>query len=348
MATHARARRPLSPFSLPLISLSPLYFSSSLPHKTDLLNATGDMYPRVAVFSRWGDASTRLGFTLQPATAQAGTPYEARRGGVQYVIASSYFFRTNVSSVVAWAVTNTSLIADGFPGGATPSLSRAVVLPTAPLRKPAKLFRGGLPQAGAHGATDQTLDEKDERLQQVILAGGSLWTNMQTGVNVKGSGKDGEGGGVVSGIAYFRIEPGWEPGTTGADGWAPVLRQNGYIAAAGHHCLNGAIASVGGDTAAMALSVMGPSLNYSAAVVGIGPGGPGPILVPRPAPQPLFGFSSPMRNGDYTGATASGDGKTVWLGAQCASGYVHVTASGSKTNWATQLYKVDPAALARN
>jgi hypothetical protein len=314
--------------------------------QADLLNATGDMYPRVAVFSRWGDASTRLGFTLQPATAQAGTPYETRRGGVQYVVASSYFFRTNVSSIVAWAVTNTSLIAAGFPGGATPSLSRAVVLPTAPLRKPAKLFRGGLPQAGAGaGAGAQTLDEKDERLQQVTLAGGSLWTNMQTGVVVR---RPDGGEGLVSGIAYFRIEPAWERGAAGADGWAPVLRQNGYIAAAGHHCLNGAIASAGGDSAAMALSVLGPTLNYSAAVVGIGPGGPGPILVPRPAPQPLFGFSSPMRNGDSTGATASGDGKTVWLGAQCASGFVHVTASGSRTNWATQLYKVDPWALARN
>jgi len=244
------------------------------------------------------------------------------------------------------------------------------VTPTAPLRKPAKLFRGGLPQAGARGATDQTLDEKDERLQQVVYAGGSLWTNMQTGVNVRApskgrdapskdgdgpasqggekDGSPGEGGGIVSGIAYFRIEPGWEAGTSGADGWAPVLKQNGYIAAAGHHCLNGAIASVNGDAAAMALSVMGPSLNYSAAIVGIGPGGPGPVLVPRPSPQPLFGFSSPMRNGDYTGATATGDGKTVWLGAQSASGFVHVTASGAKTNWATQLYKVDPAALARN
>jgi hypothetical protein len=315
------------------------------------------MYPRVAVFSRWGDASTRLGFTLQPATAAAGTPYDTRRGGTQFVVASSYFFRTNVSSIVAWAVTNTSLIADGFPGGATPSLSRAVVLPTAPLRKPAKLFRGGLPQAGAVGVTDQTLDEKDERLQQVVYAGGSLWTNMQTGVNVSpppskekdGGEKDGENvpGGIVSGIAYFRIEPGWEGGSTGADGWAPVLKQNGYIAAAGHHCLNGAVASVNGEAAAMALSVMGPSLNYSAAIVGIGPGGPGPILVPRPSTQPLFGFSSPMRNGDYTGATATGDGKTVWLGAQCASGFVHVTAAGARTNWATQLYKVDPGALAR-
>ena len=321
---------------------------SHLFTQADLLNATGDMYPRVAVFSRWGDAATRLGFTLQPATVQAGTPYDSRRGGTQFVVASSYFFRTNVSSIVAWAVTNTSLIEAGFPGGATPSLSRAVVLPTAPLRKPAKLFRGGLPQAGAAGATDQTLDEKDERLQQVTLSGGSLWTNMQTGVNVKGKGADGEEGGVVSGIAYFRIEPAWEEKTSGADGWAPVLKQNGYIAVAGHHCLNGAIAGASGDTAAMALSVLGPSLNYSAALVGIGPGGPGPVLVPRPATQPLFGFSSPMRNGDYTGATASGDGKTVWLGAQCASGFVHVTASGSKTNWATQLFKVDPGALARN
>ena len=281
--------------------------------KSDLLDPKGTAYPRVAVFTAWGDASIgdvssgalRLGFTLQPATPSAGEPYDDRRGGTQYVLASSYFFRTGLPSVVAWAITNTSLIEKGLPNGQAPTLSPAVVLPALPLRKPAKVFSGGLRQeaavvaaasaaAAAAGAAPgvaasaaasdeqqkgnssndfdvQRLDEKDERLQQVTLSGGSLWTNMQTAVEVaNGGGEEKEkevekvedengrrrpkkrqeknaaasssstsSSKTVSGIAYFRVEPRW----SSAGNFEPVIAQNGYVAVPGHHCVNGAIAA---------------------------------------------------------------------------------------------------------
>ena len=281
--------------------------------KADLLDARGAAFPRVAVFTSWGDSSIsdvssgdlRLGFTLQPATPSAGEPFDDRRGGTQYVLASSYFFRTGLPSVVAWAITNTSLIEKGLPNGQAPTLSPAVVMPALPLRKPAKVFSGGLRQeaavvaaasaaaaaaAAAGGAASsaaasdeqqqrgnsnnndfdvQRLDEKDERLQQVTLSGGSLWTNMQTAVEVATGDDDGgkekeegDNGGrhrrkgrkeekknaasssstkskTVSGIAYFRVEPRWSASGT----FEPVVAQNGYVAVPGHHCVNGAIAA---------------------------------------------------------------------------------------------------------
>ena len=285
--------------------------------KSDLLDPKGAAYPRVAVFTSWGDSSIsdvsagalRLGFTLQPATPSAGEPYDDKRGGTQYVLASSYFFRTGLPSVVAWAVTNTSLIGKGLPDGQAPTLSPAVVLPALPLRKPAKVFSGGLRQeaavvaaasaaaaaagnaaapggAAASAAASgweqqngrnpaerdfdvQRLDEKDERLQQVTLSGGSLWTNMQTAVEVENSGGEEDGKGkkeeeeesgqrhrpkrekkkeknaapstskTVSGIAYFRVEPRW----SSSGNFEPVVAQNGYVAVPGHHCVNGAIAA---------------------------------------------------------------------------------------------------------
>ena len=332
--------------------------------KLDLLNETGPAYPAVVAFTEWGGDGARLGFTLQPATPAAGTPPDGRRGGTQYVLASSYFFRTNLSSIVAWAVTNTSLIGAGLPGGAVPSLTPAAVLPALPLRKPARMFKGGLKQA----ASEQRLDEKDERLQQVVLvradtpkpgASGAapssqpssyhLWTNMQTAVNVKG--------GWVSGIAYFRVDPEWResnaagaskpaagaPPQSSSSAWAPVLARNGYVAVPGHHAVNGAVAAspLG---AAMALSLLGPGLNYSAAFVRLAPEPVGAVLVPRPAPEPLHGFAAETRNGDFTGACAALDG-TLWLAAQCASGTVHVTASGKRQNWATQMVRVDPRGM---
>ena len=344
--------------------------------KADLLNEGGPAFPRVAAYTAWGDAATRLGFTLQPATPALGTPPDARRGGTQYVLASSYFFRTNLSSIVAWAVTNTSLIAAGLPGGAAPTLTHAAVLPTLPLRKPARSFRGGLKQEG----TDQRLDEKDERLQQVTLVladtggggGGDndgaasapspaaastptyhLWTNMQTAVSVAGAG-------WASGIAYLRVDPAWKEGAAGDGGgsggdtttttattttWHPTVGRNGYVASPGRHALNGAIAA-SSRGAAMALSVVGGGLNYSAAFVRLSPGrSPGPILVPRPSPEPLHGFVPAMRNGDFTGGVAAPDG-SLWLGAQRASGVVHTTAAGKKQNWGTELVRVDPGEMA--
>lgn len=432
--------------------------------KADLLDPRGAAFPRVAVFTAWGDSNIadvasgdlRLGFTLQPATPSAGEPFDDRRGGTQYVLASSYFFRTGLPSVVAWAITNTSLIERGLPGGQAPTLSPAVVMPALPLRKPAKVFSGGLRQeaavvaaaasaaaagkgngaassaaasdeqqqqkggngnGGTSGNADndfdvQRLDEKDERLQQVTLSGGSLWTNMQTAVEVEvatsndgekekqGDGGDSGGGGrrrpkkrkeeekngsaskkgsqTVSGIAYFRVEPRWS--ASGA--FEPVVAQNGYVAVPGHHCVNGAIAASprsfsagagggggsgggggakngsakngagggaknagGGNVAAMAFSLLGPDYNYSAAFVAIRPEGPGAVVVPRPSQEPLHGFSpKAMRNGDYTGATAAPDG-SLWLGAQQASGAVHVTSSGKRQNWETVLVRVDPARM---
>lgn len=338
--------------------------------KADLLNEAGPAFPRVAAFTAWGDAATRLGFTLQPANPALGTPPDGRRGGTQYVLASSYFFRTNLSSIVAWAVTNTSLIAAGLPGGAAPTLTHAAVLPTLPLRKPARSFRGGLKQEG----TDQRLDEKDERLQQVtlVLADGGrgdyadgaasapspaastpayhLWTNMQTAVSVAGAG-------WASGIAYLRVDPGWQEGAAGDGGsggkngattttttWHPTVGRNGYISSPGRHALNGAIAA-SSRGAAMALSIVGGGLNYSAAFVRLAPDtSPGPILVPRPSPEPLHGFAPAMRNGDFTGGVAAPDG-SLWLGAQRGSGVVHTTAAGKKQNWGTELVRVDPGEM---
>lgn len=42
---------------------------------------------------------------------QLGTAYDTRNGGTQYAISSASFYRTNISSVVTWAIVNTSLIA---------------------------------------------------------------------------------------------------------------------------------------------------------------------------------------------------------------------------------------------
>lgn len=319
--------------------------------KADLLDARGPAYPRVAVFTSWGDAADaadaspgalRLGFTLQPATPSAGEPFDDRRGGTQYVLASSYFFRTGLPSVVAWAITNTSLIGRGLPGGEAPALSPAVVLPALPLRKPAKVFSGGLRQeaavaaaaaaaaagnaaasgaaaaasaaaadgdgGGAGGAGGggldlgvQRLDEKDERLQQVTLSGGSLWTNMQTAVEVANGDDKGkeekeaedETGGhrqnkrrkeknaaaaaaasssskTVSGIAYFRVEPRW----SSSGSFEPVVAQNGYVAVPGHHCVNGAIAasprSFGGGSGAGDKKAAGGDKKAAAAGGGAG------------------------------------------------------------------------------
>ena len=172
---------------------------------------------------------------------------------------------------------------------------------------------------------------------------------MQTAVNVKG--------GWVSGIAYFRVDPEWResnaagaskpaagaPPQSSSSAWAPVLARNGYVAVPGHHAVNGAVAAspLG---AAMALSLLGPGLNYSAAFVRLAPEPVGAVLVPRPAPEPLHGFAAETRNGDFTGACAALDG-TLWLAAQCASGTVHVTASGKRQNWATQMVRVDPRGM---
>ena len=74
------------------------------------LDPTPHPPPQAVVFKNFTVGGVRMGFTVQPANAQHGQAYDARNGGTQYIVSSASYYRTNVSSIVSWAIVNTSLI----------------------------------------------------------------------------------------------------------------------------------------------------------------------------------------------------------------------------------------------
>eukprot|EP00884_Botryococcus_braunii_P015387 jgi/Botrbrau1/2531/Bobra.0079s0019.1 len=300
--------------------------------KLDLLESGSSSRPQAVVFKNFTVQGIKMGFTVQPANCQLGTPYDMRNGGTQYAISSASFYRTNVSSVVTWAIVNTSLIALNFPGDLNPYIAGVSVIQTQGLNSPAHEFGRGLAQT----LNGPDLDSKDERLQQVAFGAGYLWTNMQTAVSVVGAGPS-------SAVAWFRILPYFTP----AGEYDPKLSMQGYAAIGGNNVINGAMAANALGDAVLSFSVVGSDYNFSSGYIFIqGVGGAEPVIeITRMGENPLFGFSKPVRNGDYTNAVV-GPNNTFIVGAQFATSKVYTTSSGYRQNWGTFIAKVNPYAPA--
>jgi hypothetical protein len=69
----------------------------------------------------------------------------------------------------------------------------------------------------------------------------------------------------------------------------------------------------------------------------VGNTGADPVIeITRLGDNPLFGFSKPVRNGDYTNAVV-GPNNTFIVGAQFATSKIYTTSSGYRQNWGEAL-----------
>jgi hypothetical protein len=272
---------------------------------------------------------------VQPAETPQGANYASNR---EYFLSTPDFngFATSggagAKSVVLWTLLNTSSLSDVSP---SVTLTNTMV-PSEPFTPPvpARQKDGPAPLGQSLGDPVQRISVNDDRMQQVQYFGGSVYSSLNTGVGLLGSG-------VRSGVAWFQVR------TNGTNG---TMARQGYLATNnGASLMYPAIGLARSGQGAMTFSVSGPGLYPSAAYIPFNAGhgvlgGVIPVIRRGDLPEdgftcyPQYQFGPPCRWGDYSAATSDGSNRIV-MGDELITD----TARDPLANWNTYVSTFTPA-----
>ena len=281
-------------------------------------------------------------FTLWPSEVP-GTAYDTNHNGTEWFVQSTATTEslntTGMSNNIGvWRLTDTKSLDSATPtlGVARVTLSSEVygippvsnqkIGPT-PLRD--CLITNCLPGIGPSGGElESGIDSNDSRIQGVWLAGGKLYTALDTIVSVNGH--------LEAGIAFFVIN------TATAMSSVSIANQ-GYVAVDGNVTYP-TIATLANGTGVMGFTLVGAHYFPSAAYMMVSPTGPsGSVTVAKMGAGPDDEFCGYLffncgqtatpsirpRWGDYGSAVV--DGNNIWIGSE----YIGQTCTLST-------YQVDP------
>jgi hypothetical protein len=270
-----------------------------------------------------------ISYSVQPASSPDLNEEEG--SGVEYFLSALDFYGTLDNRIAVWAVTNTRSLAQS-----TPSVSLTnVVIPSEAYGLPpsAPQKAGPYPLGQSLGEPEELLDSGDDRMQNVVFAGGHLWGGLDTIVS--------DGSNINAGIAYFDVRP----SLTGSGLTATVQGQN-YISVTGNSVIYPGIGVTADGAAAAALTLTGASYFPSAAYAKLNPSHAGnvTIVAAGTAPQddfsgyPEYGGAGVARWGDYSWGVA--DGSALWLATEYIPGGIDSTYY--LTDFGTFVFKVNP------
>ena len=189
---------------------------------------------------------------------------------------------------------------------------------------------------------ESTLDSNDTRMQQVWYADGTLWSALDTVLNVKGNPQ--------AGIEYFAV-----------DARSGKLELQGTLALAGNNLTYPAVAMTESGRGVMAFTVVGNDHFPSAGYAGMdAEHGAGAIHIAAEGAGPQDGFSgykafgNPPRPrwGDFGAAAV--DGNTIWIASEyiaqtCTLAQYETSPFGScnstrtaLANWSTHISDIQP------
>jgi hypothetical protein len=291
-----------------------------------------------------------VGFSLQPATSPSGT-IDAAGNGTEYFLSSLDFNGTVDNRIAIWGMSNTASLASETP---SVSLTHAVLAsevygqpgpasqkagPT-PLRD--CLNAGGcmsVPKATAPEVIEN-VDTNDDRMNQVVWAGGRLWGALNSDVLI---GKDHH-----NAVSWFAVEPRHlSTGRLGAR-----VRAQGYAAFTDVDAFFPSIALTSDGRGAMVFSVSGPGHYPSSAYVRFDQFKPVAARISGEGAAPLDSWdgyatftqtpATPARFGDYSAALI--DGSTVWMASEYVAGSCSKLPCDGRsqlTNWSTFVSRLD-------
>jgi hypothetical protein len=271
-------------------------------------------------------------FNLQPATVP-GTTYERSNNGTEYFVSSLDLgagpaLGTRATQVGLWALTNTASLNSKVPSLALSFRavdSETYTQPPNMTQKKGPLYLGGLLKG-----PESLVASNDDRMGQVVFAGGRLWSAVNTAVKESN-------GATLTGIAWFVVDPS-----------AGAMVNQGYLAADGQNVAYPSIGVTDAGNAVMAFSLIGPDYFPSAAyTVMDSQGNFGSIYVAGAGQFPEDGFTgykpygTVSRWGDYSAAVADSSGN-VWMSAE----YIQDLYPPARTlfaNWTTFVTRVTPS-----
>lgn len=250
-----------------------------------------------------------LWYSVQPAFAAAspGGP-----SGVEYFLSALQFGPAPFDNRLAvWALTNTQSLGADEPQvrllhTVISSESYGIGDAFAAAQKP-----GPTPLRDALGDTDPVnqLNANDDRMNQVLLAGGDLWSGVNTNVSVNGQTRQG--------IAWFAVRPAVSEGQLSAQ-----IDRQGYAAVSGEDVLFPSIAVSPQGQALMSFTLSGPDYWPSAAYASLS-GGSRTVRIAAAGLGPDDGFTGyaayggagVARWGDYTAAVTDESGR-IWIASE--------------------------------
>jgi hypothetical protein len=214
-----------------------------------------------------------------------------------------------------WAITNQNAVSMGD----IPNLS-SVVITSEPYGVP--------PGAIQQGATS-LLDSGDDRMQQVQFINGSLWGALDTAVTIPNDPAS------RAGAAWFNVTPHLNGAVIGGAN----INKQGYVALNGNYLLYPAIQASSQGTAAIVMTLSGPTFFPSAVytVLQQGQKSFGTVHVAAPG----TGNYSPQstRWGDYSWAIIDPNGKSFWMATEYIPPLSSQTPDGLQ-NWGTRVLQI--------
>jgi hypothetical protein len=273
-----------------------------------------------------------LWYSLQPAVAaRAGGSGDAARtsseegaGGTEYFLGALDFLSLLDNRVVVFTLSNTRSLNSSSP---SLGLSHAIVhTETYGQPPPATQKDGSHPLGESLGHPTSQLNSNDDRMNQVVLADGKLWSGVNTVI--------GSGANARVGIAWFAVNPKAENGSSLDE------ESQGYVAMNNGNVLFPSI-GVGNAGPIMTFTATGPELFPSAAIKRLNNDSPieivgaGAAVADGFTGYPEF-YNPPQppccveRWGDYSAAVTAPDG-TVWM----ATEYITPRPRTSLANWGT-------------
>ena len=271
-----------------------------------------------------------IAYSIQPATTPPGGKFDRSKHGTEFFASSLDFNGTLDDRVAVWAMTGTRTLNGSSPDVAL-SYDIVKVLtygmpPNATQKDGPTPLRDALNAAGASEVLENVATN-DDRMQQAVFTGGTLWASLPTIVKPRGDST------VRAGALWFRVDAHAE-----GHGASAHLEQQGYLTRKGTDLLFPSIAVARGGQGAIGFSIAGPSMWPSAGYALVGEDGVGSIHIAAGGAAPEDGFTGYVseggagtaRWGDYSATVIAPDG-SIWT----ASEYIPNRPRTLLANWGT-------------
>jgi hypothetical protein len=286
----------------------------------------------VVRFNQLTEANVPFAFSIQPASTPPGGAFASGSNGTEYFVSALDFTNELDNRLVVWALTNTASLNTPTPAL---QLINAVVNTEVYGAPPSAQQKPGItPLADSVRDHEELVASNDDRLQQVVFAGGKLWTSLNSVVQP-------ENGPVRVGAAWFILTPAATSGSVSA-----TVANQGYVAANQNYVLFPAIGVNAASKGVISFTLVGPDFFPSAAFATLDvASGAGDIQIAAPGAVPddgftgysAFGGARVGRWGDYAAAVADESGN-IWV----ATEYIPNAPRTVNANWGTFVTRVAP------
>lgn len=309
---------------------------------------------------------SHLFYSLEPATVPPGGSFDVSHGGTEYFMGSLDDYGVLTDHITVFALTKTGTLASSpdlalqhviLPSEVYgPEGVNSLELPAAqqPL-VPVSQYQQALPLAyqlrngtcvpcneflgvtGRENAHEGLLQTNDDRMTQVVFAGGHLFSALQTALETPN-------GHATTGAAWFAVTPSFAGDTLTA-----TMTKQGYVSANGEEVLFPSIGMNAAGKGAMSFTLVGPDYTPSAAYAPLdAASGAGKVKILAPGAGLLDSIDGYVKGtdvdrfGDYSAAVSDQNGN-IWLATEYIPDLPPLVILGTPIyNYGTRVSEVRP------